>query len=75
MASPISLDVARENLQIWIDAERAVATGAEYSIGTRRLKRADLSQIAERINYWSAMVAALERGNKMRVVRAVPRDF
>ena len=70
-----TLEEARENLRIWIEAERAVATGAEYTIGTSRLRRADLADIASRINFWRAEVSALERGRGMRVWRGVPRDF
>ena len=47
----ITLDEARANLQLWLDAERAVATGQEYTIGNRHLKRADLSDITDRIRF------------------------
>ena len=48
----ITLDEAREHLKIWLDAEKAVATGQSYKIGTRSLTRANLSDIADRIKYW-----------------------
>lgn len=70
-----TLEEARESLQVWLEAERAVATGAEYTIGTRRLKRADLAEIASRINFWRAEVSALEGRRGVRVWRGVPRDF
>lgn len=72
-----TLEEARGMLATWLEAERAVATGQEYSIGTRRLKRADLSMIADRIKFWRDEVAALEGGRKggRRVFRAVPRDL
>lgn len=71
-----TLDEARENLKMWLDAEKAVATGQSYQIGTRRLTRANLSDIAARINFWRNEVAKLESGRTgMRVMRAVPFDF
>ena len=72
-----TLEEAQGMLATWLEAERAVATGQEYSIGTRRLKRADLSEIAERIKFWRDEVAKLESGRKggRRVFRAVPRDL
>lgn len=73
----ITLDEAREHLKIWLDAEKAVATGQSYKIGTRSLTRADLSDIADRIKYWRNEVARLESGagGGARVLRAVPRDI
>ena len=73
----ITFDEARVTLQLWLDAERAVATGQEYTIGNRHLKRADLSDITDRIRFWRAECARLEagRGTGMRVLRAVPRDW
>ena len=48
----ITVDEARANLKMWLDAERAVASGQSYRIGTRQLNRASLSDIAARIKYW-----------------------
>lgn len=31
----ITIDEARANLKMWLDAERAVASGQSYKIGTR----------------------------------------
>ena len=42
----ITIDEARANLKMWLDAERAVASGQSYKIGTRSLTRASLSDIA-----------------------------
>lgn len=76
MASWVTVEEARANLQLWLEAERAVATGQAYKIGTRSLTRANLSDITERIKFWRNTVAQLESGSSgMRVFRAVPRDF
>lgn len=77
--SPWTLDEARENLKLWLNAERAVATGQSYRIGTRSLTRASLREITERIRFWRTEVARLECGinssGGVRVMRVVPRDL
>lgn len=74
--SVITKEMAREMLQLWLDAERAVTTGKSYTIGTRSLTRANISEIAERIKYWRNELAKLESGRRgIRVVRVIPRDF
>ena len=77
MAESIELQEARENLRLWMNAEKAVATGQSYKIGTRSLTRASLSDIVSRINYWRGEIERLENGRPrgMRVMRAVPRDL
>lgn len=72
----VTIEEAKENLRMWLDAEKAVATGQSYRIGTRSLTRANLSDIVERISFWRAEIARLEEGRcGARVMRAVPRDF
>ena len=73
----ITIDEARANLKMWLDAERAVATGQAYKIGTRSLTRANLSDIAARITYWRNELDKLESGGTggIKVSRAVPRDI
>ena len=72
----ITIEEARENLTMWLDAERAISTGQSYKIGTRSLSRADLSMVASRIALWRTELEKLENGPQgLRVVRAVPRDF
>ncbi len=73
----ITLKDARARLQMWLEAEAAVATGQSYKIGSRSLTRASLSDIRQQINFWRNEIAKLEngRGSGARVFRAVPRDF
>lgn len=72
----ITVEEARANLQMWLDAEKAVASGQSYRIGSRTLTRASLSDIVSRIKYWRDEVAQLESGRRgARVMRAVPRDW
>jgi uncharacterized small protein (DUF1192 family) len=72
-----TLQEAQDMLNLWIAAEKAVATGQSYKIGTRSLQRADLSEIAQRIKYWRSEVARLTNNRKpgARVMRVVPRDL
>lgn len=58
---------AETQLTAYLAAETAVLSGQEYSIGSRRLKRADLAEIREGINYWNGMVQKLANGTGARV--------
>lgn len=78
----ITLDEARENLRLWLEAEREVAIkGQSYRIGTRSLTAVNLSEIANRIKFWRGQVEELEAqeagasAGGIKIFRAVPRDF
>ena len=77
MQTWITLDAAKENLQIWLEAQKAVSTGQSYKIGTRSLTRASLKEINDMIKYWLNVIDQLEAGvgRGARVLRGVPRDF
>lgn len=79
MASGITLETAKKHLDAWLEAELEVTTHQSYTIGSRSLTKADLSEIGARIEYWQDQVARLEniekRGGRNRVFRAVPRDL
>lgn len=72
-----TLQEAQDMLSSWMMAEQSVSTGQSYKIGTRSLERADLSEIAKRINFWRNEVERLKSNRKsgVRVIRAVPRDL
>jgi hypothetical protein len=59
---------------LYIAAEAAVLKGQSYSIGNRTLTRADLTEIRKAITDLYGDKLQLERGNKVRVQRVVPRD-
>ena len=63
----ITLAQAEAKLTTWMDAEDKVAQGQEYSIGSRRLKRADLAEIRQQITYWNSWVNKLTTGSGARV--------
>lgn len=69
----------RKRLQIWLDAEEAIAKGQSYTIDNRRLERANLAQVREQIRFWQKELTKAEakengRGRR-RVTRVVPRDL
>lgn len=75
----ITLERAKQHLQAWLDAELACSTGQSYSIGSRSLTRANLSEIRQQINYWDNKVKELEilaqKGRIKRTKRFIPRDL
>jgi uncharacterized small protein (DUF1192 family) len=72
-----TLEEAKDMLDRWIEAEKAVATGQSYKIGTRSLTRASISEIKKQIAYWRNEISRIKsgRGRGARVMRAVPRDL
>lgn len=60
----ITVEIAREKLNTWLEAEEALATSQSYTMGTMSLTRADLKQVRENITYWNDMVTKLERSRK-----------
>jgi hypothetical protein len=56
------LEQAKAKLQLWLNAEEKVAQAQSYEIEGRRLSRADLAEIAKRINFWQTKVNRLTRG-------------
>lgn len=69
----ITLAQAEAKLTTWLDAEDKVAAGQEYSIGARRLKRADLADVREQVKFWDGKVKELSRGTSgMRVRGGTP---
>lgn len=63
-------------LQMWLEAEEAIANSQSYKIGTRELRRADLSEIREQIKFWeNKLIFVNNKGKTRRTYRAVPRDL
>ena len=75
----ITLETAKEHLNGWLEAEKAVMTHQAYKIGSRELTRADLDDIQKSIKYWENKVNTLENlakyGGRGRVYRVMPRDL
>lgn len=71
-----NIDDAKVFLTAWMQAELAVTTGQNYTIGTRILTRANLKEIAGRVEFWRGEVERLENGRtRKKVFRLVPRDI
>ena len=75
----IDLERAKTHLNAWLDAELKVTGGQSYSIGSRSLTYANISEIRKQIDYWKNQVANLEvlaSGRKnSRSRRFIPRDL
>lgn len=74
------LETLKSRLQQYLDCEAAILSGAqEYSIGSRRLTRADLSEIGKMIRYLESEIAIEEARingkGRNRVVGVIPRDI
>lgn len=73
--SGITLERAKTHLEAWLNAELAVSTGQSYSLGTRQLTRANLSEIRRQITFWRNEISALSGKGRIRTQRFVPRDL
>lgn len=59
----ITLDQAQAQLDLWLAADAAVASGQSYSIGGRSLTRANAAEITNKIDYWNGWVNKLSRSS------------
>lgn len=70
---------ALKHYDLWLEAEIAVASSQSYTIGSRSLTRADLSDIRKQQEYWRREIDKLEAidkyGGRNRTYIAVPRDI
>lgn len=75
----ITLETAKKHLSAWLEAELTITTGQSYTIGSRVLTRANLTEIRNAIDYWNKKVITLENakkaGGRNQVRRVVPRDL
>lgn len=60
----VSIDIAKEKLAMWLEAENAVATGQSYEINGKKITRVDASKIRENIEFWEKK--CLQKGNTNR---------
>ena len=74
MEAGITVEYAKEQLEIWLKANAVIATGQSYKIGTRWLTRVDSSSILEQIKFWQNQVNQLSRRGRNRIWSIVPRD-
>ncbi len=66
----------RSRLEMYYAAEEAILLNQEYAIGSRSLKRADLSAVRAAIKELENQIVALEEsGGKNKAARFLPRDI
>lgn len=75
-----SLDRVLSRLDLYYEAEQKILEGAQsYTIGTRSLTRADLSEIQSTIEALegkaSELEAAVSGSSKRKAIGIVPRDW
>jgi hypothetical protein len=63
----IDAATAQTQLDLWIAADSAVATGQSYSIAGRSLSRVNAAEITAKIDYWEKKLARATRGAGPRV--------
>lgn len=68
----ITLAQAQTKLDNYMAAEDAVLSGQSYSIGSRQLTRANLSEIRSGIAAWEQRVIRLSSGGGIRITGATP---
>lgn len=75
----ITLETAQKHLDAWLEAEIQVTNAQSYTIGSRTLTKANLTEIRNAIEYWQQKVTILENlkknNGRSRVKRFVPRDL
>lgn len=73
------LETARAHYSAWLIAELELVTSQSYTIGSRSLTRANLSEVRQQIIFWQNEIAKLEsmqkRKGRNRMMRIVPRDL
>lgn len=56
----ITAEQAQAQLDAWMAASTAAASGQSYTINGRSLTRADAAEIRENIKFWNEQVQALD---------------
>jgi hypothetical protein len=76
-SNQIRLDTYRNRLTLYYKAEEKILEGQSYSIGSRSLTRANLSEVRAEIKDLEGKISALESTGttKRKVARIIPRDF
>ena len=69
------LDRAKRRLELYYKAEEAILTGQEYTIGTKRLRRADLEDVQSMIKQLENEVESLQASGKNRALLGIPLDI
>lgn len=69
-------EFCKQRLNMWLEAEEALATSQSYKTGTQELTRVNLSQVRKMITYWeNELEKAGNGGKRYKTLQAVPRDL
>ncbi len=79
MTTKEKLKRAQQHLELWMEAEEAIASSQSYILGKRSLTRANLAEVLKMIEYYEKKIAEyenlLKRGGRNRIRHAIPRDW
>lgn len=67
----LTLEMAEQQLKIWLEADVAVAQNQQWSHGGQTYTRADAQQIRANIEYWDGMCKRLS-GPAIRISGVIP---
>lgn len=70
----ITLTVAQDQLQLWIDCSAKLAQNQSYTIGKRQWTRVDASEVRKNIEYWQDQVERLGGTRRRGVATIIPTD-
>lgn len=69
------LTMAKERLNNYYEVEKAILSGQSYTIGSRTLNRANLSEVTKMIKELESEVIRLENTNSRKARRIIPLDL
>lgn len=70
----VTLEIAQQNLELWIEASQQLTTHQRYKLGSRELTMADLGEVRRMIEFWESRVTALDPARR-HAKRVVLRDL
>ena len=68
----ITLETAKRHLDAWLEAELAVTNAQSYTIGSRTMTKANLTEIRKSIEYWQGHLRECPRRRHGRAAPRVP---
>lgn len=66
----MTIEEAKSMYNLWLEAEKALATGQSYSIAGRSLTRTDMATVLERKKYYGRICDELQTGRRRTKVRS-----
>lgn len=66
MSGGLTLADAQEQLQLWLNASKALANHKQATIGQRTITHADASEVTKMIGYWNRTCQQLSQPRRKR---------